>query len=83
MRYVIKMEIEATIDCQDQSPDADCDALTEMDQMLQDIENEIDDCSNIPVFERKHYDLCPECYKEFIKNPLAREKVIPFGFSHN
>jgi DNA-directed RNA polymerase subunit RPC12/RpoP len=83
VRYVVKMEIEATIDCDDCSPDIDQDALLEMDAMLENLEDEVLDYDCTPLFECKRYDLCPDCYREFVKNPLAREKFVPFGFSQN
>jgi hypothetical protein len=83
VRYVVKMEIEATIDCDDCQCDIDEDALMEMDEMLDQLEDEIIDHSGTPLYERKRYDLCPECYRQFVKNPLAREKLVPFGFSKN
>jgi hypothetical protein len=68
MRYVVKMEIEATIEPTEQQSAED--------------EQFGDDYESI-VFERKRFDLCPECYRKFIKNPVGREKLVPFGFSHN
>ncbi len=84
MRYVVKMEIEATIEPTPQeSADDEHDCLLEMDHTLERLEEEFgDDCESI-VFERKQFDLCPECYRKFIKNPVGRVKMVPFGFSHN
>ena len=83
VRYVVKMEIEATIDCDDCQPDSDVDSLLEMDEMLEQMEDEVDVHSDTPLYERKRYDLCADCYRQFVKNPLAREKLVPFGFSKN
>ena len=84
MRYVVKMEIEATIEPTPQeSAEDEHDCLLEMDNTLERLEQEFgDDCESI-VYERKRFDLCPECYRKFIKNPVGREKMVPFGFSHN
>ena len=82
VRYVVRMEIEATLDCEDGTHDCDEDALLEMDQLLEQVEEEsLDECC--PLLERKRFDLCPECYRKFVKNPLGREKMVPFGFSSN
>jgi hypothetical protein len=32
---------------------------------------------------RRTYDLCAECYERFIRDPLAAESTVHFGFSHN
>jgi hypothetical protein len=29
------------------------------------------------------YDLCPECHRQFLKNPLGRDPVLALGFSNN
>lgn len=83
VRYVVRMEIEATIDCDECPHDCDEDALLEMDQLLEQVEEESleDECS--PLLERKRFDLCPDCYRKFLKNPLGKEKMVPFGFSSN
>ncbi len=83
VRYVVRMEIEATIDCDECQNDLEDDSLTEMDSLLNHMEDEVLDVEGTPLFERKRYDLCPECYRQFIKNPLSKEKLVPFGFSSN
>lgn len=83
VRYVVKMEIEATIDCDECPGDLEQDSLLEMDELLDQMEDEVFDQDGTPLYERKRYDLCPECYRQFVKNPLAREKLVPFGFSQN
>ena len=83
IRYVIKMEIEATLEPSADQVDSDCDCLLEMDQTLERLEEEILEEEETHLFQRKRFDLCPECYRKFIKNPIGRDATIPFGFSHN
>lgn len=84
VRYVVKMEIEAAIEPSDQEfDDCDQDCLLEMDEVLDRIEDELLDEDNSVIYQRKRFDLCADCYREFVKNPFGREKLIPFGFSHN
>ncbi len=84
IRYVVKMEIEAAIgDCSNECPDADLDCLSEMDEILENMEDDLLDEDLSIVHQRRQYDLCPNCYREFIKNPVGREKLVPFGFSKN
>ncbi len=82
VRYVIKMEIEATIDATPDLLDDDADGLLELDELLSRVEDEVDDECGV-IYQRKQFDLCPDCYRKFVKNPVGREKVVPFGFSHN
>jgi hypothetical protein len=36
------------------------------------------------VYQQLRFDLCPECRRKFLKNPLAREMPAKaFGFSSN
>lgn len=83
LRYVVRMEIEVAIECDEQSKDGDKDALLELDDMLVNLSDETLEYDSTPLCERKRYDLCPACYREFVKNPFAREKLVPFGFSQN
>ena len=34
-------------------------------------------------YQRRRYDLCAQCYQEYIKNPLGVEKTHRVGFSQN
>ncbi len=52
------MEIEATIDCEDGPHDCDEDALLEMDQLLEQVEEESLDDQCAPILDRKRFDLC-------------------------
>ena len=83
MRYVVKMEIEATLESSAEEPADDCDCLHEMDQLLVRLEDHILEEDETVLFQRKRYDLCPDCYRKFVKNPLGRDSLVPFGFSHN
>ncbi len=86
LRFVVKMEIEATLDIVDPEPslEDDTDHLTELDNMLGRLdecqEEEFDQCD---FFQRRSFDLCPECYRQFAKNPLGKDIQVPFGFSKN
>ncbi len=84
VRYVVKMEIEATLNTSgNDHGDDDQDSLLEMDQMLERLEEDALDEDNPVLYQRQRFDLCPDCYKQFVRNPFGREKVVPFGFSHN
>jgi hypothetical protein len=84
IRYVVKMEIEVTLNVDEYECNSmDDDPLVEMDEFLDQLNDELDVDDEAPLFDRRRYDLCPDCYRKFIKNPLAREKTVPFGFSQN
>ena len=35
------------------------------------------------VYQQLRFDLCPECRKKFLKNPLGRKTIEQFDFSQN
>ena len=78
------MEVQAAFDTEDNlDSDADRDHLMEVHEILalaEDIENDLIDES---VYQRLRYDFCPDCYREFLKNPMAREKPVECNFSKN
>lgn len=84
VRYVVRMEIEATLNVpQGMTSDEDQDCLLEMDQLLEHLEDEVPDEEPQALYQKKRFDLCPECYRKFVKNPMGCEKLAPFGFSPN
>jgi hypothetical protein len=84
LRYIVRMEIEAAMDpAQEQEVADDRDHLLEIDEILERAEaNESPDIAD-EVYQKRRYDLCPQCCRKFTANPLAREKKVTLGFSHN
>ena len=84
LRYIVRMEIEAAMDpVHEQEAADDRDHLLEIDEILEraDAAESMEVCDD--VYHKRRYDLCPQCYRKFSANPLAREKKVSFGFSHN
>ena len=63
--------------------DDDCDHLEEIQDILERMEDSASDEIGDDVYQQLRFDLCPECRKKFIKNPLGRETAKAFGFSSN
>ena len=61
----------------------DRDHLTEIQEILERLEDSESDQVGDDVYQKRRYDLCPECHREFIKNPVGRERTAPLGFSPN
>jgi hypothetical protein len=84
MRYVVRMEIEAVMDpIHEEEPQDDRDHLLEIDEILDRAGAADCDASGEDTYHKRRYDLCPQCYRKFAANPLAREKKATLGFSHN
>jgi hypothetical protein len=84
LRYVVKMEVYAALDISAaDDPDEDRDHLQEMQEILQRTEENPDEAIDSDVYEQLRFDLCPECRKKLLKNPLGRELSKQFDFSNN
>ena len=81
LRYVVRMEIEAVMDpIHESEPQDDRDHLLEIDEILERVDS---DEAAEATYHKRRFDLCPQCYRKFSANPLAREKKTTLGFSHN
>jgi hypothetical protein len=79
----VTIEIEAGVDGDEHELVDDPDHLDDLQDML-DSADEI--CSSVfsdEIYQRKQFDLCKDCFRQYIKNPLAKEVSSPLGFSKN
>lgn len=84
LRYVVKLEVCAAMDPIDaEEVQDDRDHLLEVHEILERLEVDEDDCIGEDIYQRKHFDLCSACYRDFVKNPLGREMPVQLGFSPN
>jgi len=84
LRYVVKMEVYAAFDptALDEGDD-DRDHLQEIQDILQRSDGPEQDQIGNDVYEQLRFDLCTECRKKLLKNPLGRELSKQFEFSKN
>jgi hypothetical protein len=83
VRYVVRIEVEADIHpLEDQELDDDRDYLNEIDSLLteQAGETPADLASDRP---RRSFDLCEECCRKFMQNPLGCDAPSAVGFGSN
>ncbi|MGA2616505.1 MAG: hypothetical protein ABSF26_02780 [Thermoguttaceae bacterium] len=84
LRYVVKMEISAAFDpAVTDEEQEDRDHLQEIQEILERLEDAEGDAVGDDVYQQLHFDLCPECRRKFIRNPLGREMAKAVGFSKN
>jgi hypothetical protein len=84
LRYVVRVEIEAKFDGLSDEPDEEPDHLLELDEVLERLEDSGDaEAVDDAIYRRQRFDLCPECYRKYVQNPLGRELSAPLGFSNN
>ncbi len=83
MRYVVKMEVYAAFESSPEDADDDRDHLQEIQDILARAEDAADDQIGSEVYQQLRFDLCTECRKKFVKNPMPRELLKQFDFSNN
>jgi hypothetical protein len=81
LRYVVKVEVYAAFDQVEM--DDDTDNLQEIHELLERMDDVSSDRIGEDVYQQLRFDLCPECRKRFLKNPLGRKLVEQFDFSPN
>jgi hypothetical protein len=61
------------------------DNLEEVSKLLCELEEsgEDDDAFLEPACRHFRYDLCPDCHRKFLRDPLGRESAQKFDFSKN
>ena len=81
IRYIVRIEIQATIDSAE--PADEGDHLMEIEEILERLEEA--DCQELSedVYQNRQFDLCSQCYREYKKNPLALDAPVTFDFSQN
>ena len=85
MRYVLRVEVQAAFDpCTECAEEEDRDHLLEIQEILERLDaNESDDVGE-DIYHRQRYDLCADCYRVFLENPLGvPSQVHNLPFSTN
>ncbi len=83
-RYVAKIEVFAAFDPSELSEqDLDADHLQEIASLIEDMELKGDSELAEPETKQFRFDLCPECRKKFVNDPLGRETMRRLNFSEN
>jgi hypothetical protein len=83
-RYVIKIEAFAAEDPAELTEaDLEDDHLAEVSELLQELED-ADEEMELPAASKQfRYDLCCDCHKRFVRDPLSKEHQHKLYFSKN
>ncbi len=83
--YVVKIDVYPARDpSQLMEADLDDDHLQAVSEILNDEEYALTELDlEEPLHARHRFDLCSECRKKFMKDPLNREANLHFDFSEN
>lgn len=84
VRYAVNLESRAVMDCIDglQAED-DQDHLLEIHEILErgdDLENEM---IGEEIYQRKRFDLCGDCFRKFMSDPIGARSNKQLNFSSN
>lgn len=82
LRYVVRMEVYAAADETVDDGADEHDAFVELQEVLQRAENGDADAEADEVYQQLRFDLCPECRKHVMSNPL-RMHALQLDFSEN
>ena len=83
MRYVVRVEVYASLEPMDDELDDDRDHLQEIQDYLERMDDDDQQAIGDEVYHQSRYDLCGDCRRRFVKNPLGRVAVEQLGFSQN
>ena len=84
LRYVVKVEVYAAFDpTVADDEDDDRDHLQEIQDILERLGDAESEQVGDDVYKELRFDLCPECRRKFVKNPLGRETAKVLDFSEN
>jgi len=83
--YVVKIDVYPAHDpSQLTEADLEDDHLQAVSEILSDEESDLTELElEEPVHARHRFDLCAECRKKFVRDPLSREANMHFDFSEN
>lgn len=83
-RYVVRIEVETVIEEDGlELNDEDRDHLLELHEILERGEDMAESLIGDCTFQRHRFDLCPDCHRKFVKNPVGREAAKQLDFSQN
>jgi hypothetical protein len=83
--FVVKMEVFAALDPGEiTEADLEEDHMEAVSKMLQEIDDDVIGPDRIePAAHQFRFDLCPECRKRFVRDPLNKDAAQKFDFSEN
>jgi hypothetical protein len=83
--FVVKIEVFAALDPGEiTEADLEEDHMEVVSQMLQDMDDDVAGADRLePASHQFRYDMCPECRKRFIRDPLNKDAAQKFDFSEN
>ena len=84
LRYVAKIEVYAAYDpLEITEDDLEDDHMEQIGELIKSMEHMDQQELEDQVYKSFRFDLCPDCHKKFLKDPLGREASRSVDFSKN
>jgi hypothetical protein len=83
LRYTVTIEIEAAGDSEEFEMVDEVDHLEELQELIQSADEVCASVFDDDLYQRKQFDLCKCCFRQYIRNPLARDANASMGYSKN
>ena len=83
IRYSVTIKVEVALDSTDFEVEEDRDHLNELNEILDRLDDSEREEISQSAYQRRRFDLCSECHREYIKNPLSVDVAAKLGFSEN
>jgi hypothetical protein len=84
VRHEVSIEVQTILEPSGSyDPDEDRDYLDEIDEALMSIELDGDEYGMEETPRKLRFDLCSECFRRYIQDPLNAELPLHVGFSEN
>jgi hypothetical protein len=84
IRHVVRIEVQAVLEPLPPGElDEDRDHLMEIDDLLDAMDLDDEDLLPDDVPQQLRFDLCSDCYRKYLQDPLGLETPLHVGFSPN
>ncbi len=83
LRYVVRIEILVATPASESDDATDGDHLEQIEELLSSLDPEECDQLSQDVYRRQRFDLCADCRRAFVKNPLGTDAFTAVQFSKN
>ena len=83
LRYLVRLEANAMLDVGDDDPEDDRDHLMEIEEILERMDDAECEALGGEIYQKQRFDMCTECYRKFMRNPLGMDQSVQFEFSDN
>lgn len=82
IRYAVQIEAHAAVDSAELEFNGQ-QHIEELQEILEDLDEQQRDELRSEAFQSRHYDLCPNCYGEFMHDPIGAGRTVQMHFSRN